>query len=176
MIPAFKLDHVADPRPRVSLLSVKDDCHRWLAGRRAASPIPDLILPPSGIATREELEEVWAIARRCRDCRTPASWLIVSDRTAVGLVGYRDPPRKTTEVEIGYRIAESARGKGFARSAVRMLAALAERDRRIVALTARTEYGNLASERVLTHAGFMRVETRLEPELGAVRLWRRRLR
>jgi ribosomal-protein-alanine N-acetyltransferase len=58
--------------------------------------------------------------------------------------------------DLGYRIAEDAGGRGYAREAVRLvLAAAAERGVRRV--TAMTTADNLASQRVLEVSGFVRV-------------------
>jgi ribosomal-protein-alanine N-acetyltransferase len=56
--------------------------------------------------------------------------------------------------ELGYRIAEKAAGKGLATAAVRAIAGLAASEYGLTALRAGTSSGNLASQAVLTRAGF----------------------
>jgi RimJ/RimL family protein N-acetyltransferase len=175
--PAFRLrNSLSEPaQDLVALAPATDGVFRWLLDGRAEPPAR-VQLPPGGPASVEELGELWAEARRCRDCRTPACWLIVWDGVAVGLIGYKNPPRKTREVEIGYGVAAPFRRRGVAKRAVAQLIAMARRDPRLEALLARTAYVNATSERVLAANGFTRIETRLEPEEGAVRVWRKSLR
>jgi len=62
-----------------------------------------------------------------------------------------DQPELT---ELGYRVAESAQGKGVATSGVRAALDVA-RARGVRRVTARVAHGNPASRRVLEHCGFM---------------------
>lgn len=59
--------------------------------------------------------------------------------------------------ELGYRIAEKAAGKGLATAAVRALAQIAASDYGLTTLRAGTSVSNLASQAVLTRAGFRQV-------------------
>lgn len=57
--------------------------------------------------------------------------------------------------ELGYRIAESAAGRGLATAAVRELCALAATEYGLVALRAATTLDNAASRTVLARTGFV---------------------
>jgi [ribosomal protein S5]-alanine N-acetyltransferase len=57
--------------------------------------------------------------------------------------------------EVGYRVAEQVAGRGVATAAVRELCHLAVSDHGIRVLRARTTHENLASQKVLTKAGFV---------------------
>jgi RimJ/RimL family protein N-acetyltransferase len=92
------------------------------------------------------------------------AWLILEDGVVVGDAGTHGPPDENREVEIGYGLAEQARGRGLASEFVPALAQ---------ALLARPEVGrvvaravladNLPSRRALERAGF-----RLEREQGGL--------
>ncbi len=85
---------------------------------------------------------------------------------AIGGAGFKGPPDVDGCVEIGYGLAPSARGRGYAREAVRALCDLAVA-RGARAVTAETDVGNGASERVLEACGFAVVERK-----GAMTYWR----
>ncbi|MFM8943699.1 MAG: GNAT family N-acetyltransferase [Actinomycetota bacterium] len=76
---------------------------------------------------------------------------------AVGGVGFHGVPADGV-VEIGYGLAESARGNGYATEAVRALVDLA-REHGATAVIAHTDAGNAASDRVLARVGFTRPST-----------------
>ncbi|GIG01605.1 GNAT family N-acetyltransferase [Catellatospora citrea] len=71
----------------------------------------------------------------------------------VGGVGFHGAPDASGTVEIGYGLAESARGHGYAAEAASALVALAQRlgARQVVATL---EYDNQPSANVLRRAGF----------------------
>jgi ribosomal-protein-alanine N-acetyltransferase len=62
------------------------------------------------------------------------------------------------EAELGYRIAESAAGRGLATSAVRQMCGLARTEYGLSALRAATYADNAASRAVLVRAGFIVVD------------------
>ncbi len=74
-------------------------------------------------------------------------------------------------VEIGYGVAESARGKGVATAAVRALIVRAFADPGVSEVYAETAVDNLASRRVLEKAGFQHVGQRDSEEDGRVDQW-----
>lgn len=76
---------------------------------------------------------------------------------AIGGAGFKGPPDEDGCVEIGYGLAPSAQGRGYAREAVRDLCDLAVA-RGARAVTAETDAGNTASERVLAACGFVVTE------------------
>lgn len=74
-------------------------------------------------------------------------------------------------VEIGYGVAESARGKGVATAAVRQMMARAFEDPGVDEIYAETAVDNAASRRVLEKAGFSHVGQRESEEDGRVDQW-----
>ena len=85
---------------------------------------------------------------------------------AIGGAGFKGPPDGDGCVEVGYGLAPSAQGKGYASEAVRALCEMAlasrepDRDGLAVppgptAVIAETHPGNVASERVLERCGFV---------------------
>ncbi len=81
---------------------------------------------------------------------------IIHEGKIVGLIGPKgrhDPP---DQVEIGYGIGEKYRNLGLATESVRAICWLyAGEDLRLI--TARTDHSNIASQRVLSKAGFQQV-------------------
>ncbi|MEV5338406.1 GNAT family N-acetyltransferase [Streptomyces sp. NPDC052676] len=90
------------------------------------------------------------------------------DARAVGGMGFHGPPDEDGRAEIGYDLATSARGRGYATEALRALSewALARTDVR--SLFATVEPANLPSQRVVARAGFRKVAA--EDELFAYEL------
>ena len=81
----------------------------------------------------------------------------IADGQVIGGVGFKGPPENGS-VEIGYGLAPSARGHGYAAEAARALVALA-REHRLTRVIADTDTGNTASQRTLEHAGFTQFGT-----------------
>ncbi|MFC1410296.1 GNAT family N-acetyltransferase [Streptacidiphilus sp. N1-12] len=77
------------------------------------------------------------------------------DGAALGGAGYHGPP-SGGRVEIGYDLAVSARGRGFATEAVGLLTAYALADPEVVVVQAHTDPANTASQAVLLRSGFVR--------------------
>lgn len=78
----------------------------------------------------------------------------LADGVALGGVGFHGPPSAGV-VEIGYDLAASARGQGYATEGVRLVVALALADPEIRWVLARTEPANEASQAVLLRVGFV---------------------
>jgi RimJ/RimL family protein N-acetyltransferase len=80
-----------------------------------------------------------------------------SDGRAVGGMGFHAAPDEEGRVEIGYDLAASARGHGYATEALRALSAwaLARDDVRL--LVATVDRDNVPSQRVVQRAGFVAV-------------------
>lgn len=76
----------------------------------------------------------------------------VADRLAVGGVGFKGPPRDG-RVEIGYGLAPSARGQGYAGEALTALLVVSA-DLGVATVLADTTADNLPSQRTLVSAGF----------------------
>jgi RimJ/RimL family protein N-acetyltransferase len=84
----------------------------------------------------------------------------VSDGRAVGGIGFKGPPDGGS-VEIGYGLAPSARGHGYAAEALIALLAVAA-DHGVFTVIADTTLDNIASQRTLIRAGFRLVDTDAE--------------
>ncbi|WP_405771228.1 GNAT family N-acetyltransferase [Streptomyces sp. NBC_01538] len=84
------------------------------------------------------------------------------DDRAVGGMGFHGVPDEEGKAEVGYDLAEAARGNGYATEALRALAkwALARDDVR--SLFATVEPHNAPSHGVITRAGFMPVSAELD--------------
>ncbi|MFI1165914.1 GNAT family N-acetyltransferase [Streptomyces sp. NPDC020801] len=79
------------------------------------------------------------------------------DGRAVGAIGFHSAPDEEGRVEIGYDLAESARGHGYATEALRALSAWALARDDVRQLFATVERDNGPSHRVVARAGFVRV-------------------
>jgi RimJ/RimL family protein N-acetyltransferase len=84
----------------------------------------------------------------------------LSDRRAVGGLGFKGQPDGGC-VEIGYGLAPSARGHGYAAEAVIALLTVAA-DHGLLRVIADTTLDNIASQRTLIRAGFRLVSTDTE--------------
>jgi len=76
-----------------------------------------------------------------------------SDALVVGDIGFHTPPRDGV-VEIGYGLAEAARGQGYATEALTALTAWALAQPGVRRVTADTTPDNAPSQRVLERSGF----------------------
>ncbi|MFD5802433.1 GNAT family N-acetyltransferase [Streptomyces sp. NPDC127020] len=76
------------------------------------------------------------------------------DGRAVGGMGFHGPPDEDGRVEVGYDLAEAARGHGYATEALRALSAWALARDEVTSVFAATEPANVASQAVITRAGF----------------------
>lgn len=81
-----------------------------------------------------------------------------ADGQMIGGIGFKGQPENGS-VEIGYGLAPSARGHGYAAEAARALIALAHAHR-LTRVVAETDEGNIASQRTLEHAGFTQIGTK----------------
>jgi RimJ/RimL family protein N-acetyltransferase len=84
----------------------------------------------------------------------------LSDGLAVGGIGFKGRPDDGC-VEIGYGLAPSARGNGYAAEAVAALLTVAS-DHGVRKVIADTTLDNIASQRTLSRAGFRLVRTDAE--------------
>ncbi|WP_051942658.1 GNAT family N-acetyltransferase [Streptacidiphilus rugosus] len=90
----------------------------------------------------QEAWGAWAIVRR-------------ADGAAIGGCGFHGAPLGGV-CEIGYDLADSARGQGFATEAAGLVTAYALAQPGVGLVVAHTEPGNLPSQSVLVRAGFTR--------------------
>ncbi|MFN4144284.1 MAG: GNAT family N-acetyltransferase [Runella sp.] len=99
------------------------------------------------------------------------NWLIVlkSASKVIGGIGVTGLPDEQGETEIGYSIAPDYRGRGIATEAVMYFSEWVFRHPNAHTLIARTPTETLASQRVLTKAGFSKIN-----EENHVILWKKR--
>jgi len=154
--------------PDVVLIEATDADFGWMLGEHCCQN--GLRLPEGGVDDPVVLGIVRAITMRLHDAGSRASWLVVCNGEVVGLCSYRRPPADR-RVEIGYGIALSKRGNGYATSAVAAMVQAAALDPSVDTLTAETAAQNLASQRVLERNGFARTSTRIDVEDGEVIGW-----
>ncbi|WP_449349122.1 GNAT family N-acetyltransferase [Streptomyces shaanxiensis] len=88
------------------------------------------------------------------------------DGRAIGGMGFHGAPDEDGRAEVGYDLAPSARGQGYATEALRVLSdwALARDD--VHSLCATIEPDNAASQRVIARAGFVRASVAEEQAYG----------
>ncbi|MFF0539316.1 GNAT family N-acetyltransferase [Streptomyces coelicoflavus] len=79
------------------------------------------------------------------------------DGRAVGGIGFHGVPDEQGRVEIGYDLAEAARGNGYATEGLRALTEWALGREAVTSVRATTEPENTASQAVIARAGFVRI-------------------
>ena len=148
-------DEVVTDRLVLRVLSA-DESRAILDGRREgrswADDYPtegDVVVAALAMASGEESLPPWC------------AYQVVERATGVvvGGAGFKGPPREGV-VEVGYGLAVSARGRGYATEAVRALVGLAHDHANEASIEAETDPGNTASQRVLLRAGFADVGVR----------------
>jgi len=135
-----------------------------------------LRLPPGGVDERSVIEWLQRLAARLRASNRVGVWMIVIDNEVVGLCGPKQAPDSDGTVEIGFGVASSRRGRGYATRAVAELINIASRDILLHRLRADTATANIASQRVLERNAFVRTGTRSDPEDGELIVWHRELK
>lgn len=147
VIPAERLDLVGiRPAEARDLRLGGDGGFEWIEGgpyegtRDAAG---FLLKAYEGGAHRAEFG-VFALVRR-------------EDGRTVGEIGFHSAPDEEGRVEIGYDLAEAARGDGYATEALRALADWAFARDDVTSLFATVGTANASSRAVVTRAGFTRV-------------------
>ncbi len=158
-----------------SLVPITDAHFRWMLGKQAA-PSPGLTLPPGGVDGGETLAIVRRMTRRLHEAGSRGSWMMVCGAEIVGLCSYKQAPNAQGEVEIGYGVAPSCRGRGHATGAVAAMLDYARSDPAVHAVTAATAAANRASQRALERNGFAQAGTGNDPDDGDLIFWRRQLR
>jgi len=99
----------------------------------------------------------------------PYLFLFRPDQAVVGLGGFKTVPDPDRTVEIGYSVAPSYQGRGFATSAARQLIEIAFSSRLVDYVCAHTLPEPSASTRVLEKCGMIQVSEVVNPEDG--KLW-----
>jgi RimJ/RimL family protein N-acetyltransferase len=157
-----------------TILEASDD--DFAAMLRGEAVRDTLAQPPGGVDQPHVIAYVRKLAANLRTCGySGGHWMIVANGEVVGLCGLKEPPSAAGEVELGYGVAESRRRRGHASAAVRAVIEAVRRDFAVRAITATTEFSNLASQRVLESNGFERTGTRWDSSDGEVIVWRRPL-
>ena len=131
----------------------------------------DLRLADTPIASSDVLDMLADVAAEVRETFSPASWLIVRDGELVGMCSVTRPPEDGV-IDIGYGIAPSRQQQGHAGAAIRDIVRWAKANPAVRAITADTSPDNIASQRVLERAGFLRTGTRWDEEDGRLVTWR----
>lgn len=100
------------------------------------------------------------------------NWLpiLLSENTLIGNCGYKGPPQSGS-VEIGYEVASSYRGKGFASEIAQALCTHAFDDTSVTTIIAHTLAEENASVHVLRKCGFIFVHASHDPEDGEIWKW-----
>jgi RimJ/RimL family protein N-acetyltransferase len=155
-----------------TLVAASDADFGWMLGDDRAPESGGLVLPEGGIETPEVLTMLRALAAKLRTTDADAAWMIVASGEVVGLISYVTPPDEASAVEIGFGIAATRRGRGFATRAVADLVALSRTQGRLRTLTAGTAPWNVASQKALSRAGFEQSGTRTDPDDGELLEWR----
>ncbi len=168
------LDRVRLVPATVELLHVEDLSAAMLAAALGITAPPSWPPEFNGPETR-----AW-VRKHLEDDAANARWLswyiIKQDETAAtlaGIAGYKGPPDEQGEVEIGYAVIPELQRQGLATSAVRALRdhALQQGVRSIIAHTIPSL---IASQGVLTKAGFIKTQVVSDPDAGE--LWKYQLR
>ncbi|MBD2018747.1 GNAT family N-acetyltransferase [Leptolyngbya sp. FACHB-36] len=101
----------------------------------------------------------------------PYLFLFRPDRALVGLGGFKSAPDPSRTVEIGYSVAPSYQGRGFATSAARQLIEIAFASDGVDCVCAHTLAEPSASTRVLEKCGMTQVSELIDPDDGPVWRW-----
>lgn len=96
----------------------------------------------------------------------PRLFVLAENRSIVGSGIFKRPPDRDGAVEIGYGVAESERGQGYATTAVRLLIAQAFDSHSVAMVYALVNPDNRASVRVLEKAGMSCAGKLIHPEDG----------
>jgi ribosomal-protein-alanine N-acetyltransferase len=94
------------------------------------------------------------------------------DKLLLGCGGFSGPPNADGVVEIGYAIAPSCRGQGWATEAAQGLVRYAFAQQGILAVDARTLNEFNASTKVLDRIGMLKTGVGHDPEAGEIWHWR----
>ena len=102
---------------------------------------------------------VMTAAQHGRDLGPYGTYEIVrrSDGRVIGAAGFLGPPDETGAVRVGFGLAESARGHGYATEALRALLQWARGQDGLTCALADTTKANVASQRVMERAGMHRI-------------------
>lgn len=160
------------PRTAVTHLQEATDQHFvWLLGEIA--PPGGLTAPSDGVDGKAVLSVIRHLVASLHSAGCRSHWLIVDGSEVVGLCGFKRPPDASGMAEIGYGVAVSRRGKGFATHAVALMLDKARDIEGVLGFTAETAEDNLASQVALERNGFSRTGRRHDAEDGDLIQWRK---
>lgn len=135
-------------------------------------PPRGLVTTPTPLGPPEMLQMLANVAETVRAQWSPASWLIVEEGVLVGLCCVTRPPVAGV-IDIGYGIAKDRHGRGLASRAIKDIVEWASAHPTVAGISAETGVNNIASQRVLERAGFLRTGERVDDEDGALFCWYR---
>lgn len=104
----------------------------------------------------------------------PYLFIFRPDRALVGFGGFKSVPNPERTVEIGYSVAPTYQGRGFATAAVHQLIEIAVASGLVECVCAHTLAEPSASTRVLEKSGMAKVAELIDPDDG--KLWRWEIR
>jgi RimJ/RimL family protein N-acetyltransferase len=159
------------PPAAVRIVELEDADFEWLLSAQAR-PRNGLSLAPGGVESALTLQHIRRLTKRLHESGRRTAWMAVAGREVVGMIGHKAAPSPQGVVEIGYGIAASRRGRGYATRAVAAVVAAARREPSLKAIVAETVADNFASQRVLEKNGFARAGEREDPEDGLLIVWR----
>ena len=140
-----------------------------LAELKLSLPFSDA-LPPTHVLERvrlrlaENIEPVWALP-----------FLILHNNQITGCCGFKNRPQNGT-VEIGYNVAEQARGLGIASAAIYELIKLIKTREEVSVIKALIAADNLGSIRVVQKNGFLFHRHETDDEGEELECWQRLIR
>lgn len=103
----------------------------------------------------------------------PRLFLLTSENRIVGSGCFKNSP-DSGAVEIGCGVADLYCGRGFATCGVELLVTEGFTKPEVNAITAETAVWNMASQRVMEKASFIRSGTRVDADDGPLICWRRK--
>ena len=122
---------------------------------------PNFVLVAASAALREGNPQLWY---------SPWLFLAPDSAAAVGTGGFKGAPA-SGRAEIGFGIAESCRGRGFATQAVLRLVEIAGSQDHVTEIYAETAIANVASRRVVEKSGFSHIGQQTTEADGEVDRW-----
>lgn len=146
------------------LLPMTDAHFAWLLGDAAPTDAPRL--PEGGITSPEVVELLRGIAA---EVGGEAAWMMVVDGEGVGMISIKERDARG-RWDIGYGVAPTREGRGYATAAVAALKAIAQTNG-ASGLTAETLPDSGASPAVLRRNGFRCIGQFDHPEDGIVDQW-----
>jgi len=128
--------------------------------------------PEGGLESPEILTMLRDLAASMRAACGHGAWMMLQGNQLVGLISLMTAPNQDGEMEIGFGVAASARGHGYATQATIALAAHCRETGLARTLTAESATFNIASQTTLARAGFVQSHRRIHPDDGEVIGWR----